>query len=258
MGIFDRFRKNKNVESVNDIKVQTNSAKNVLTKEDFDKIKNLLDAFNDYNILTNCPSYENYLSSNSLNKEIILNEIKALCSLFEFNFNEQIPSKEDLVPYIIKKFEKEGIELIVKYSSDDVMNKYFFKEAGRIEFKLLQKKTDYMIRLEEEKRKEQIKKLDEVSNRFDSIIRNVTEEDRMRAADTMARVKEIENREKKKNALNKMLKAINGISNERLSNEELSLLYDDGYLTEERMEYLYTLGYDLSFLDDKRNEERSR
>ena len=82
-----------------------------------------------------------------------------------------------------------------------------------------------MIRLEEEKRKEQIKKLDEVSNRFDSIIRNVTEEDRMRAADTMARVKEIENREKKKNALNKMLKAINGISNERLSNEELSRVF---------------------------------
>ena len=89
-------------------------------------------------------------------------------------------------------------------------------------------------------------------------------EDRMRVADTMARNKEIEAKEKRlkeigvENVLNKMLRIINGSSDEKLSNEELSLLYGAGELTEERMEALYVYGYDLSFLDEEKSEGRTR
>ena len=55
-----------------------------------------------------------------------------------------------------------------------------------------------------------------------------------------------------------MLKVIDGFSDEKLSNEELTLLYEEGKLTEERMETLYVYGYDLSFLDEEKSEGRTR
>lgn len=84
----------------------------------------------------------------------------------------------------------------------------------------------------------------------------LVEKERMKS--NYYKYKEIKRKEKLLLAWNKMLKVIDGFSDEKLSNEELTLLYEEGKLTEERMETLYVYGYDLSFLDEEKSEGRTR
>ena len=277
MNIRDFFkRKNKDTEVIKkDIEISKDAEvekKDVLTKEEFEKISALLfsGSFVSKNFyhnefispLKHISRYDDYLES--INSEKIkkdsFEKVKELCDFLEIPFNGSIPTREEIVPYICKKYDVEKIQ----YDAEKIQNQLaiFFKTNNYSKkYGLEPRNIDEFINIEEFvvdlKNKIKEKEYNELRKKLDN-------EDRMRAADTMARKKEIEAKEKRlkeigvENVLNKMLRIINGSSDEKLSNEELSLLYGAGELTEERMEALYVYGYDLSFLDEEKSEGRTR